>query len=579
MTSQTSPTEQKNAPLLVRVLKLGIRPIAFAFGFSFVSNMLYLTLPIYTNQIYGRVLQSESGSTLAVLTIGAIFVFIISHVIDELRGQVLTSFGVLFDQQVASQTFAALFDRVVRRQPGGAQVLRDLDTVRQAIGGPAIGVLFDVPWTPIFMILLFIIDPWIGLATMIGGVILLLLAIMQDRATRGMLKESSDASLRSYSFTDAALRNAEVVRAMGMLPSLGKLWIFHRHIAVASGSAANDRASLYSALIRFVRMLIQIVTIALGALLIIDHKIPSGLLFANMILAARALAPIERVVGSWNMLFAAKQSWDRLNNALLGFIPQEQTMRLPQPRGHIQLENVSFAPAGSAALVLINLNVVIQPGEMIGIVGPSGAGKSTLVRLLAGIWKPNTGTVRLDGADVYTWDREEFGRHVGYQPQDTELFSGTIRDNICRFREDATDEQIVHAAKLANAHDLILRLAKGYETEIGDAGHVLSAGQRQRVGLARTMFGDPRLVLLDEPNANLDAEGEAALDSAIATLKARGATIILVSHKPSAFGHADKILVIRNGTVAGFGKRHEVFQALGLAPPPQPKAVTEEAGA
>lgn len=572
-----SPDTNGEAPLLIRVLKLGLRPMLFASLFSLVSNLLYLALPLYTNQVYGRVLQSDSMSTLFVLTFGAIFVFAISHVIDELRGQVLTSFGVLMDQQVASQTFAALFDRVVRRRSAGAQALRDLDMVRQSIGGPSIAVMFDVPWIPVFMIMLFLISPWIGVATLIGAIVLLALAIAQDRATREMLKTSNDANLQSYGFTDAALRNAEVVRAMGMLPALGRLWIYYRHIGVEVGSRAVDRISIYSGLIRFVRMLIQIVTIALGAILVLDHKIAAGMLFANMILAARALAPIERIVASWNALFTAKQAYDRLNRTLQEFEPPEPTIQLPRPTGQITVDNVSFAPSGSPTLVLTAISFTIGAGEMVGIIGPSGAGKSTLVRLICGIWKPNTGTVRLDGADVYTWDREDFGRHVGYQPQDTELFTGTVRENICRFRADASDEEVIRAAQLANAHDLILHLPNGYETRLGDGGHVLSAGQRQRVGLARTMFGDPALVILDEPNANLDAEGEAALDSAIAALKERGATVILISHKPSAFTHADKLLIIQKGTATGYGKRDDVMKALGLPIPVKPTIAAADA--
>jgi ATP-binding cassette subfamily C exporter for protease/lipase len=566
----SNPKKTGEAPLLIRVLKLGLRPMLFAALFSLVSNLLYLTLPIYTNQVYGRVLQSESLSTLVIITLGAVFVFAISNLMDELRSQVLTSFGVLLDQQVASRTFAALFDRVIRRQPGGGQVLRDLDMVRQSIGGAAIAVMFDVPWIPIFMIMLFLISPWIGLMTLVGGILLLLLAVMQDRATRDMLKTSNDANLQSYNFTDAALRNAEVVRAMGMLPALGRLWIYYRHIGVEVGSRALDRTSFYAGMIRYVRMLIQVLTIALGAVLIIDHQMASGLLFANMIVSARALAPVERIVGSWNALFMAKQAYDRLNKTLEEFDPQESSMQLPRPAGAVAVENVSFAPGGSPTLVLTALNFSINAGEMVGIIGPSGAGKSTLVRLICGIWKPSSGTVRLDGADVYTWDREDFGRHVGYQPQDTELFAGTIRDNICRFRADAEDQDVIRAAELANAHDLILRLPNGYETRLGEGGHVLSAGQRQRVGLARTMFGDPSLVILDEPNANLDGEGEAALDRAIGALKERGATIILISHKPSAFGHADKLLILQNGTVTGYGQRDEVMKALGLPIPAKP---------
>ena len=305
--------------------------------------------------------------------------------------------------------------------------------------------------------------------------------------------------------------------------------------------------------------MIQVAVIAIGAYLVILRQIPSGLLFANMILAARAMAPIERLVGSWKILFEASQAYRRLEAALAGYEPPVPTTRLPVPTGSVTVENVNFAPTGAPALVLIAVSFGVQPGEMVGIIGPSGAGKSTLARLLVGIWKPLNGAVRLDGADVYTWEREDFGRHVAYQPQDTELFAGTVRDNIARFRPDIDDADVIRAAQLAGAHDLIVRLPNGYDTDLGEAGVGLSAGQRQRVGLARTLFGDPKLVVLDEPNANLDAEGEAAMMSALAGLKERGVTIILISHKPSSFALADKLLVLRDGKVSMFGPREEVM--------------------
>jgi len=559
--ARTPTSGRQNTPgPLVQALRLGRKPILYAALFSLASNLLYLALPIYTNQVFSRVLSSQSLSTLIVLTLGVAFVFIVSGAIDMLRAQVLTRFGVLFDQQMASRTFAALFDAVLRRQGGArAQALRDLDAVRQAIGGQAIGVLFDVPWIPIFMILLFAIDPIIGATTAIGGVILLLLAIAQDRATRATLRDSGDMAIQSYAFTDAALRNGEVVRALGMLPTLGRKWAMYRHASVSSGSAASDQAGLYSNAIRTVRMMIQIATIAVGAYLVIERAIPGGMLFANMILAARALAPIERIVGSWNGLFAAVQAYQRLDGVLNDYEPPVPATQLPTPIGRLSVENVSFAPAGSSALLLTAVSFRVEPGEMIGVIGKSGAGKSTLARLLVGIWKPTSGSVRLDGADVYSWDREDFGRHVAYQPQDTELFSGTIRDNIARFRVDAQDADVVKAAQAAGAHELILRLSKGYETELGEAAAVLSSGQRQRVGLARTLFGDPQIVVLDEPNANLDAEGEAALMEALLGLKRRGATVLLISHKPAAFIHADKMLVLNNGQVAKFGPRDAVM--------------------
>lgn len=571
----TRPNAGGNNPLpspLARALRLGVTPICFAALFSLVSNILYLALPIYTNQIYSRVITSQSGSTLFVLSAGCAFVFIISGIIDHYRAQVLSGFGVVFDQQLASRTFAALFDAVVRRRGTRAQALRDLDTVRQAIGGHAINILFDLPWMPLFLIILFVIDPTIGTVTLLGGVVLAVLAFLQDRATHAALKEANEAAVTSYGFTDAALRNGEVVRALGMLPTLGRQWARSRYISVAKGSEAAQRAGFYSGAIRFMRMFIQILIIAVGAWLVVERVIPSGLLFANMILASRALAPLERMVASWKSLVDAHVAYKRLDQMLLEYEPPTPVIQLPQPTGAIQVENVNFTTIGAGGPILQGLNFRIEAGDFVGIMGPSGAGKSSLARLLVGIWKPSTGHVRLDGADVYSWDREDFGRHVAYQPQDTELFSGTVRDNICRFLPDATDAQVIAAAQQADAHELILRLPKGYETELGEGGTQLSAGQRQRVGLARTLFGNPRLIVLDEPNANLDAEGESALMAALARAKEAGATIIMISHKIGAFQLANKAMVIVNGQIVGFGPRDEVLSRFVK---PTPKAKQE----
>ena len=560
-----SPSAGGNRPLpspLARAIRLGLAPMMVAALFSLISNMLYLALPIYTNQIYSRVITSQSGSTLFILTAGCAFVFCISGVIDHYRAQVLSGFGVVFDQQLASRTFAALFDAVVRRRGTRAQALRDLDTVRAAIGGHAINILFDLPWIPIFMLILFIIDPLIGTVTLLGGVTLVILAFLQDRATHSALQQANEAAITSYSFTDAALRNGEVVRALGMLPTIGRQWARSRYISVASGSQAAQRGGFYSGAIRFVRMLIQILIIAVGAWLVVERTIPSGLLFANMILASRALAPLERIVGSWKQLIDAHEAYKRLDQLLLEYEPPTPVTKLPQPTGMLSVESVSFSPLGSPTAILLNINFQVQAGDFIGILGPSGAGKSSLARLLVGIWKPVSGTVRLDGADVYNWDREDFGRHVAYQPQDTELFAGTVRDNIARFLPDATDEDVVAAAIQADAHELILRLPKGYDTDLGEGGAVLSAGQRQRVGLARTLFGNPKLIVLDEPNANLDSEGEAALLRAVGRAKERGATILLISHKPSIFSLANKLMVLVGGHITDFGPRDEVLSRI-----------------
>ncbi|WP_332767524.1 type I secretion system permease/ATPase [Phenylobacterium sp.] len=551
--------DQPDNPL-TRSIKEGYTPLWFAAGFSAVSNLLYLALPLYTFQIYGRVMTSYSVPTLVVITVAVLAAFIISGLIDDYRAKVLINFGVVMDQRVSGKVFSALFDGVLRGNPSlRSQALRDLDAFRQMLTGSAFASLFDLPWLPVFIGVLFVIDPLIGVVTLMGAVILVGITIAQDRATRPALKEANDAALRSYGFTDAALRNGEVVRAMGMVEPLGQRWAGFRSVTMERSAAASERASVLSNVSKFARQAIQVLIIGIGAYLVVKGEIHSGLLFANMILAARALQPIDRLVGSWDGLNNGYRAYLRLNTLFKDWKPSTPSTALPTPMGQLSVEAVNFAPPGANRFVLQGINLKVEPGEMLGIIGPSGAGKSSLARLIVGIWQANSGAVRLDGADVYTWDRAEFGKHVGYLPQDTELFGGTIRDNIARFRSDVEDAAVVHAAQLAGVHQLILRLPNGYDTELGEAGHVLSAGQRQRVGLARAVMGNPRLLVLDEPNAALDAEGEEALVNALDGLKAGGATIVIVSHKPSVFRSADKMLLLRDGRVELFGPRDQVM--------------------
>ena len=549
--------------VLGRALKDGYKPAAVAFGFSLVSNLLYMAMPLYTFQIYGRVMVSQSQGTLWMLTFITLAVFAISSIIDDFRARILINYGVALDQRVSGRVFTGLFDAAVRGDPGAkAQALRDLDQFRQSLTGIAAAAFFDVPWIPVFIIALFIIDPMVGAVTLAGACVLLGLAILQTRATQSALKDASDAALKSYGFTDAALRNGEVVRAMGMLPTLGQAWAKHRRVTIERGAAAAEASNMYNDIIKAVRMGIQILIIALGAYLIIKGKIHSGMLFANMILASRALQPIEKIVGSWDPLNNMYRAYVRLNQLLEKAEPVMAATSLPRPLGKLSVEGVNFAPPMAQKLILANINFALDPNEVLGVIGPSGAGKSTLARLLVGIWKPLQGVARLDGADVFSWDRADFGRQVGYLPQDTELFAGTVRSNIARFRADVTDEDVVIAAQLAGVHDLVLRMAKGYDTEVGEGGAVLSAGQRQRVGLARAMLGNPAFVVLDEPNASLDAEGEDALMRAIDAMKANGATVVIISHKPGVFRAADKMLVLRDGRVELFGPRDQVMSRL-----------------
>jgi PrtD family type I secretion system ABC transporter len=549
--------------VLTRTLGAGKHPFAVAAAFSFFSNLLYLAMPLYTYQVYGRVLVSQNIPTLVVLTVVTLFCFAVSSAIDDFRARILINYGMMLDQRVSGAVFSALFDASVRGDSSArAQALRDLDQFRQTLTGAAAAVFFDVPWIPVFVAVLYIISPAVGVLTTVGAFVLLGLALLQERTIRPVMRESSDGQLRSYAFTDAALRNGEVVRAMGMLPTLGASWASHRAVAMERGAAAAEISNTYTDIIKAVRQGIQVLIIAIGAYLILKAKIHQGMLFANMILASRALQPIEKIVASWDPLNNMVRAHGRLMLLLSNAEPSAPATALPRPNGRLTVESLNFAPAGVSRLLLSNINFSVEPGETLGVIGPSGAGKSTLARLLVGIWRPNNGVVRLDGANVFTWDRADFGRYIGYLPQDTELFAGSIRDNIARFRSDVSDEDVVNAAQLAGVHELILRLPRGYETDVGDGGHTLSAGQRQRVGLARTMLGNPAFIVLDEPNASLDTEGEDALLKAIDAMKSNGATVVIISHKPAIFRAADKMLVLREGRIELFGPRDQVMSRL-----------------
>jgi PrtD family type I secretion system ABC transporter len=549
--------------VLTRALVDAKRPFAVAATFSFFSNVLYLAMPIYTFQVYGRIMVSQSIPSLIWLTVVTVFVFAVSSVIDDYRARILVNYGSVLDQRVSGRLFSGLFDAAVRGDPNArSQALRDLDTFRQTLTGVGAAAFFDLPWIPVFLIVLYVIDPWLGAVTTIGALVLLGLAIAQERSVRPPMKEAGDASLRSYAFTEAALRNAEVVRAMGMLPTLGAAWARHRAVTIEQGAEASEKSNFYADIIKCVRMGLQILTIAIGAYLILKGKLHPGMLFANMILTARALQPIEKIVATWEPLNNMARAHGRLMAVLQRAEAPSQATALPRPKGRLTVEGVNFAPQGATKLVLAGISFAVEPGEVLGVIGPSGAGKSTLARLLVGIWRPLNGVVRLDGADVFAWDRADFGRHIGYLPQDTELFAGTVRNNIARFRDDVTDEQVVRAAQLAGVHELILRLPRGYDTEVGEGGVILSAGQRQRVGLARTMLGDPAFIVLDEPNASLDAEGEEALLRAVEAMKANGATVVIISHKSGVFRAADKMLMLREGRLELFGPRDQVMARL-----------------
>ena len=545
----------------VRLALRRCRPELWTAGFfSLFLNLLMLVVPIYIMQIFSRVLQSGSLETLIALTLAAVGAMIIYAILSVQRSNLLTRVASKFDTLLGELVHAALIARAVRTtETRNVQALRDLTQLRGLLGGGDIQALFDLPWTPIFLIVIFLLHPWLGFVSFLGAALLMIMAVINDRATRGPTSAANAASMKAHTSANANVRNAEVVEGMGMRASVIDRWQRHNAEALDQHGRATDIGSLIAAISRSARQVIQIAIFFVGARLVIERDLSSGAMMAAVFLMANALRPMESAIRTWNQLLQARAAYARLSQLLMQDAPLgEGSMNLPRPIGQLSVEQVYFQPPGAERPVLRGVSFAAQPGETLGIVGPSAAGKSTLAKIIVGVWKPNSGTVRLDGADVAAWDQGDLGRHVGFLPQDVELFEGTVRENIARMRE-ASAEEVLAAATRAGVHDMILRLPEGYETQIGEGGSVLSGGQRQRVALARALFGDPRLLVLDEPNANLDNEGEEALLQALATAKANGATSIVIAHRPSLLVAADRILVLREGRVDAIGPRDEIL--------------------
>ncbi|MBI5162354.1 MAG: type I secretion system permease/ATPase [Magnetospirillum sp.] len=550
--------------------------------FSFCANLLLFVSPLYMLQVYDRVMASRSGSTLIMLTLIACFLLAVLGSLEGLRSRLLVRAGARIDRLLSGRAFTAVFSASVKSPGGGgAAVLRDLDTVRDFTTGPGLLVFCDAPWAPLFIAVAFVLHPLLGSVTLAGGVLIFALAVVNELSTRKALKEASSVGMAAGAFADASLRNAEVLHAMGMLPAIARRWQARHDTALAMQSQAADRAGLLLAVSKFVRLFLQSAILGLGAWLAIDDQITGGSIIAASIIMGRALAPIEMAVGHWKGFINARTAYARLDSLLTAEAEAERRLTLPRPLGAVSADKLFVVPPGSRAAVLKGVSFALQPGEILGVVGPSAAGKSTLARVLMGIWPAGSGAVRLDGADIAAWNRDEVGPALGYLPQDVELFDGTVAENIARFGElDAAKE--VAAAQKAGVHEIILTLADGYDTRIGDGGRVLSGGQRQRIGLARAMYGDPAFVVLDEPNSNLDTAGEQALVEAVVGLKSRGATTVVVTHRLSILGCVDKILVLAGGEVELFGPRDEVLARLArphVVPHQAPRAVPAPAAA
>lgn len=534
--------------------------------FSLFINLLMLMPSIYMMQVYDRVLGSNSTSTLLMLTLLAVVLFVLLGALEWVRSQILVRVSTRFDLLLNERLYRVMFRQaLVSGGKSSTQPLGDLLVLRQFLTGNGLFAFFDAPWLPIYVALLFLFHPAFGVVALVSALALLMLAIWNERATHDDLEQANRVSVENGNSTARNLRNAEVIHALGMLPDLLARWQEKQQRLILLQAIASDKAGLISALSKTYRVTVQSLVLGLGAWLAIDKQISPGLMIGGSILLGRALAPIDLMIGSWKQFLGARTAYARLNALLADFPAEPERMPLPAPQGVLRAEQAVVVPPGAKVAALKGLSFQIAAGTFVALIGASASGKSTLARALLGIWPVASGAIRLDGADVGQLQRSLIGPHIGYLPQDIELFDGTIADNIARF--GAVDaERVVLAARAAGVHELILQLPNGYDTELGGTGGVLSAGQRQRVGLARALYGDPVVVILDEPNSNLDDVGEQALAQALFGLKQRGCTVIVITHRVGILGLVDRVMVLHDGVLLMDGPRDEVLAKLNQRP-------------
>ncbi|TFH86495.1 type I secretion system permease/ATPase [Billgrantia azerbaijanica] len=551
--------KQQDATDLQRALKTCRSSFVSVGFFSMFVNVLMLVPPMYMLQVYDRVLSTQSGETLLMLTLVVVFLFMVMGGLELVRSRMLVRVGNRLDTGINARLYSAMFRRsVISQGQQSAQPLSDLTNLRQFLTGNGLFAFFDAPWVPVYLAVLFLFHPWLGFFATGAGIVLLTLAIANEKATKNLLAEANNEHIQAQNLANSNLRNAEVLHAMGMLPGIMGRWASKHHEFLAKQSQASDRAGALTNTSKVLRLLAQSMILGLGAWLVLRNEMTPGMMIAGSIIMGRALAPIDQMIGSWKGFVSARGAYGRLNELLTQIPAEQRRMSLPAPHGDVAIESVAAAPPGVRMATIRGVNFAVPRGEHVGIIGPSAAGKSTLARVLLGIWPAQVGNVRLDGAEIGHYNRDELGPYIGYLPQDIELFDGTISENIARFGEvDA--EKVVAAAKKAGVHEMILELPNGYDTYISSTSGALSGGQRQRVGLARALYGDPVLVVLDEPNSNLDDAGERALAGAIQQLKAEGATLFVISHRTSVLKNMDKLLVMKEGQVSMFGPRDQVL--------------------
>lgn len=531
--------------------------------FSFFVNALMLVPSFYMLQVYGRVVTSGSISTLVMLTLIMTLLMATMGSLEWTRSRIMVRLSTRLDVLLSRDVYRASFKRAL--DSGGmdasAQPLNDLTGLRQFLTGNGLFAFFDTPWLPVYIGVMFLFHPWYGWFAVGCALILLCLAVLNEKLTGKAIGDANKQNIAANLYTNKNLRNAEVIESMGMLETLMGRWGTRQRQMLLLQSQASDKGGMITSFSKTFRMLVQSLILGLGAYLAVKQEITPGLMIAGSILLGRALAPIDLMIGSWKGFIAARSQYARLNEILDQQQAEPERMSLPAPEGNILVENLIVGAPGSKTPILKNISFAVPAGSVVGVIGPSASGKSTLARALLGVWAPQHGVVRLDGADINNWDKRELGPYVGYLPQDIELFEGSISENIARFR-DVEPDKVIRAAKTAGVHEMILQLPEGYDTVIGTGGINLSGGQRQRVGLARAIYGNPRLIILDEPNSNLDEVGERALAQAIQQLKETGATIFVITHRTSILTQLDRLLVMSNGTIGLYGPRDKVMAEL-----------------
>ncbi len=561
------------------VLKPVRAALAWVIVLSVASNVLIFVAPIYSLQIYDRVLSSRNGTTLLLITLLALGLYCAYAVIEHYRSHTLVHISAALDAGLAERAFDVAIAGAVRvRNVDHAQAVRDADSIREFFGSGTVLALLDAPWAIAFIALCFGLHPSIGLFALGSGLALLALSLINNWATRGTLTDAARISGQSVERLAASLRHAETARALGMVGTIRGRWFDAHRRTLAASITAAERGGTIAGLIKFLRLAVQSGALGLGAWLVLREEISPGAMFATSILLGRALAPIEMLVAQWKAVVGLRNAWQRFDRALRVMPPASERMTMPRPRGSIQVQGLVVTPPGSGRPSLRGIDLAIEPAEIVAVVGRTGSGKSSLARALVGAWLPTAGKVRYDGNDLANHGADDVGRHVGYLPQDVELFAGTVRENIARLSE-ADDAAVLDAARLAHAHEMIQLLEGGYDTPLGEGGAGLSGGQRQRVALARAVFGHPAIVVLDEPNSNLDGDGDASLSATLRDLREKGVTVVVVTHKMDVLTVCDRIVVLADGQIARVGTPAEILTPAVTAPTqPRPVAATRITG-